>query len=398
MVATGVVAGVAAGGAAGLPLAALLRPGRAFAQGAAAPGAAPAVPRQIDIFVAESVPVDVTAGSVGEARERGLVQGRIAGYRKVIERLVAREDLSRVPQRSADQIIDMVREFSIANERSSAVRYLADLTVRLNPNAIRQLLRRANVPFTETLSRPLVVVPVMRAAGGATLWGGANPWHEAWLNTPAPDAGLVPLVVPLGDPQDAAALTAAQALGANPQAFAALAARYQAEGALVVAADLDGPGPVAVRLTEVRPDEPPVELSLTHAGAAGQAEADVLAGAVAAAAAAVADSWVRRNRVSFGVTQQLTALVPVGDLRDWLNIRARLGNVTLIDHVDVQAMTRDRVQITVHFAGAEEQLRLAMGQHNLSFTRQNGVWVIEGVRPAPARVGQSGAAAAGDAL
>jgi hypothetical protein len=332
-----------------------------------------------DIFVAESVPVDVTAGSVGEARERGLVQGRVAAFRKILERLVAREDLPRVPQQNTTQIIDMVREFSIANERSSAVRYLADLTVRFNPTAIRQLLRNAGVPFTETISRPLVVVPVMRAGGVATLWGGTNPWHDAWARTPT-DSGLLPLIVPSGDAQDAGALGAQQALDANVPALAALAARYNAGGALVVVANMEASGPIAMTVIEVRADAAPVELSVTHSGALGQAAPEVIAGAVETAAAAAADNWRRRNRVSFGDRNQMTALVPVTDLQEWLAIRARLTNIALVDHVDVQAMTRDRVQITIHFAGEEEQLRLAMGQHNLNFTQQNGVWVIENVR------------------
>lgn len=344
--------------------------------------AAPRLLGAPDVFVAESVPVDVTAGSVGEARERGLVQGRIAGFRRIMERIVAREDLPQVPQQNADQIIEMVRDFSIANERSSAVRYLADLTVRFNPNAIRQLLRNAGVPFTETLSQPLVVVPVMDSGGTASLWGSV--WHETWSRV-QPDGGLLPLIVPVGDAEDTAAVTAAQAAAKDPAALAALAERYQAGGALVVTANVDGDGPISMTLTEVRPDMEAAEFSVTHSGAAGQAAPEVLAGAVQTAASAAADSWRRRNRVSFGVKSQMTALVPVSDLKEWLSIRNRLTNVALVDQVDVQAMTRDRVQITIHFAGEDEQLRLAMGQHNLSFTQQNGVWVLESVRPGGAR-------------
>ena len=80
-------------GVAALPVTALLWPRSGWTQ--AAP---PAALTAADIFVAESVPVDVTAASVTEARERGLTQGRIDGLRQVLERLVAREDMARVPQ------------------------------------------------------------------------------------------------------------------------------------------------------------------------------------------------------------------------------------------------------------------------------------------------------------
>lgn len=368
---------VVAGAFVGLPLAVSLRPGRALAQlGSAAPSGT------VDVFVAESIPVDVTAGSVGEARERGLVQGRIAGFRKIVERLVAREDLSRVPQVGANQIIDMVREFSIANERSSAVRYLADLTVRFNPNAVRQLLRDADVPFTETVSKPLVVLPVLVSGGTETLWGGTNPWHDAWLRTP-PDGGLLPLIVPPGDAEDAAQVSAAQAAMPDVMALATLAERYRAGGVLVAAARFDGEGPATITLTEVRPSAAPLSLSVTHTGAPNQPMPEVIAEAVETATAAAADNWRRRNRVFFGVESQMTALVPVSDLNDWLGIRGRLVNVALIEQVDIQAMTRDRVQIILRFAGDEEQLRFAMGQHDLNLSQQDGVWVIENVHVDP---------------
>ncbi len=373
-----------AGAVSALPISVSLLSGRAFAQ------AAPAPPRRLtDVFVAESVPVDVTAGSVGEARDRGLTQGRVLGFRRILERIVARDDLPRVPQQSAEQIIEMVREFSIANERSSAVRYLADLTVRFNPNAIRQLLRNAGVPFTETLSRPLVVVPVMVSGGNASLW--SSVWHDAWLRS-EPDGGLLPLIVPTGDAQDNAQVTAAVATSKTAGPLLQLAERYQAGGALVVVATIDGNGPIGMEITEIRADMAPVETAVTHAGAPGQAAPEVIAGAVATAAGAAADSWRRRNRVSFGTKSQMTALVPVTDLKEWLSIRNRLGNVALVDQVDVQAMTRDRVQITIHYAGAEDQLRLAMGQHNLAFTQQNGVWVLENAGAARRTLAQPGAA------
>jgi hypothetical protein len=362
---------------------------RAALSQAASPPPPSAARTALDVYVAESVPVDVTAGSVGEARDRGLIQGRIAGFRRILERIVAREDLAGVPQLNSEQIIEMVRDFSIANERSSAVRYLADLTVRFNPNAIRQLLRSAGVPFTETVSRPLVVVPVMQSGGTPSLWGSV--WHDTWVRA-EPDGGLLPLIVPTGGTADAV-VTAAQALGKNTSALLALAERYQAAGALVVAAEVEGNGPIAITITEIRADSQPVEFSLTHTGAPGQAAPEVLAGAVQTAVAAAADSWRRRNRVSFGLKSQMTALVPVTDLKDWLGIRARLSNVALVDQVDVQAITRDRVQVTIHFAGEAEQLRLAMGQHNLSFTQQNGVWVLEDARAARRTLTQPGAGA-----
>jgi hypothetical protein len=369
------MAAAALGLAGGLaPALAGFLPRSAFAQ------AAPTNPKPVTVqtlFVAEAVPVDVTAATVTEARERGLTQGRVAGFRKVISRIVAREDLARVPQVNASAIIDMVREFSIANERSSAVRYLADLTVRFNPVAIRRLLRGANIPFTETLSKPLVVVPLFRPNANAPwlLWEPTNAWRDAWAALPQ-DFGLVHLIVPTGNSEDVAALSAAQAAGKDLAALNALAQRYRAGGAVIVAATESGNG-VELSVAEVRSDLPTEETTLTQAAEAGKTRDEVLQTAASSAVGIVQDGWKHRNRVAFGGTTQITALVPVAGLKDWLTVKNRLDDVPLIDRLELQAMTRDRAQVTLFYAGAQRQLELAMSQHDLTLTQQNGVWIIQ---------------------
>ena len=68
--------------------------------------------------------------------------------------------------------------------------------------------------------------------------------------------------------------------------------------------------------------------------------------------------------------------MPIESLKDWLTVRDRLTGVPLIERVDLQAITRDRAQVTLYFSGERDQLRLAMSQRDLSLTQQSGVWVI----------------------
>ena len=351
------------------------------------------------LLTAQAVQVDVTASSVTEARERGLTQGRVAGYRKVIARIVAREDMDRVPQLNSTQIIDLVRDFSIGNERSSAVRYLADLTVRFDPAAIRRLLRNANIPFTETLSKPLVVVPMMRSAAAAPwlLWDDANVWRAAWARVPQ-DLGLVGLIVPAGTRDDAATLSTTQAAGKDLSALNALAQKHDAGGAVIVMATGVGDN-VEINISEVRSDLPAEDMSLLQAPQAGQARDEFLTAAATSASVAVQDSWKHRNRVAFGGTTQITVLVPVADLKEWLTIKKRLDDVPLIDRLDVQAMTKDRAQVTLYYAGAQRQLELAMSQHDLTLALQYGVWIIQARNSASAArvLGKPGPAAAAEA-
>ncbi len=347
---------------------------------------APAASPTANVFVAESVPVDVTAANVTDARERGLVQGQVAGLRRVLESIVAQEDLGRVPQLNVNQVVEMVRDFSVANERSSAVRYLADLTVRFDPGAVRTLLRRAGIPFTETVSKPIVVLPLLRDGSDQRLWGDGNPWRIAWSKVTI-DQGLVPLFLAAADIADTGALSVEQVAGREISALNAFASSYDAGGALVAAAAIvpgAGSDVVQITLTEVRAGMALEEISLSQVAEPGQSRDDLLAAAVRSATAAVEESWRRRNRVTPGVSGRITALVQVAGLSEWLAVRGRLSQVGIIDRIELQALTRDRAQVTIYHAGEQNQLVLAMAQRDLSLTQRNGVWLIDRVRGAKA--------------
>ncbi len=134
-----------------------------------------------DIFTVADIPVDATANSALAAREAARIDGQRRAFGVLIERLTLAADRGRVPRLSDQQLTELVRDFEVANERSSAVRYLADYTFRFRPDEVRQVLRSAGIPFAETMSKPVTVLPVLRQGGATALWdeagacGGAAP-------------------------------------------------------------------------------------------------------------------------------------------------------------------------------------------------------------------------------
>src|SRR3546814_6000895 len=88
----------------------------------------------------------------------------------------------------------MVLGFEVADERSSAVRWIANLTVAYDPAAVRSRLRTVGAPYAETRSLPVLVIPIYETGGDVNLWRDPNPWRAAWYELP-PQGGLVPVVV-----------------------------------------------------------------------------------------------------------------------------------------------------------------------------------------------------------
>ncbi|MGE0652499.1 MAG: DUF2066 domain-containing protein [Alphaproteobacteria bacterium] len=338
-----------------------------------------------EVFTVRGVAVDATANSAIEAREQALASGQGAAFNRLLERLTLASDRQKLPVLGTDKINDLVKDFEVSDEKTSAVRYLASLTVRFKPDVVRNFLREQGVGFAESRSKTLLVLPVMEVIGALALWDDPNPWREAWNRLP-PSDGLVPLVQAKGDLQDVAIIGAEQAVRGDPSRLGAIAGRYGAADVLVARAGMrqpegamvqSGSGPwLQVVLTRIGV----APLEQTHVEAfypeAGEAMEALLLRAAQAIAAQVQEEWKRNNRLRFDTGDELNVDVPLSSLAQWLEIKAKLETVPFIRRTNLTFLSRKGARLRLNFIGDEEQLRLALIQNDLVLERSAASLVL----------------------
>jgi hypothetical protein len=340
----------------------------------------PHVQAQDDSFTVRGVEVDVTAETASAARERAIAQAQSAAFKRLIARIVPAERQGSVPELDAKGIEDLVRDFEVDSEKVSAVRYLATLTVRFKPNAVRALLQRASVGFIETASKPLLVVPLYRAEGAMILWDDPNPWREAWARL-KPSDGVVPLIVPKGDGADVRDLGPDQALKRDAERLDDIAGRYRAAGVLLAFATLrldarTGRPVLDVSATRLGPALPEQTLVYTFGGKEDDTVAGILSEAVATVRTGVEDGWKRGNLVDYDRQASLTVTVPLNGLGDWLEIRKRLAKVAFVRRSEVKSLSRDRAVLALGYMGDMERLALALAQGDLTLADDGAGWTL----------------------
>ncbi len=355
----------------------------------AAPLRAQGLGQADDVFTVR-VPVDTTANTAANARAQALADGQRRALRRVFERIVLTEDMARLPRLNDRAIEGLVRALEVDKERTSAVRYLAELTIRLKPDEVRGLLQQAGLRFAETRSRPVLVLPVLREGDNALLWEETNRWRRVWAEMPAPD-GLVPIIVPIGDLTDGETIDAAAALAGDEGKLAAIMQRYRAAEAIVAVAEPPAsPQPRApLRLAVTRYGAPPGEDArgpLAPEGgvfrAAGTPE-EQMAAAVRDVAQRIENAWKRANVLRFGEEQQLAAILSLqGGLGDLVEARRRLGEVASVRRVEISAFTRQMARLIVTFSGDPQQLQAALAQKDMTLTAGAPDWQLAVIRPA----------------
>jgi Uncharacterized protein conserved in bacteria (DUF2066) len=337
---------------------------------------APAVAQTSSVFSVREMTVDVTAATATAARDQAIRDGQKRALDLVLRRMTRRADRSKLPTIDDATAAAALDDFQVANERISSVRYLASMTFNFQPTEVRRLLRRVGVVYAETPSRPVVIAPVLARDSELRLWEDPNPWRDAWTNLPKRD-GLLPLIVPLGDIEDIAALSASQATEGDAAALTAFAARHGGTDVFVLMAEVSedtatGAPFAAIEVVRYGVNAGEVQ-RLRINGSPREPISGFLARTAAATADAIEDAWVEGTLLRFGAERQFAASVPVAELANWVDVRERLDQVAIVSQYRVLALRRDRVDLAVHVLGDDEALRQALATVDLELGPQGAL-------------------------
>ena len=335
-----------------------------------------------------TVKVDATAETAAKAREAA----RLDGQRRalgVIADHVSSGGAAKLAKFDDKTIADLIASFEVANERMSAVRYLADYTFHFRAEPVQRVLRGAGLALSgepgkegskegsKDTGASLVLLPVYQPAGEALLWEDPNPWREAWAEAP-PGSEASHLSVPLGDISDIAAIDAAKARAGDAEALAAIARQNGGEEAIVALATPRGPPDRPLGLDVVLRryragrlvDSRPAALTAKPGEAAG----DFLRRAVVAMTADINSGWKKEAAPRYDQQGSLTAALPISGLDDWVKLRDRFAGVPTIRKVALVALSRQEATIEIEYLGNIDQLKASLAGLSLELVQGDPVW------------------------
>jgi len=332
----------------------------ASAHAAPAPASAPAS-APADLFTVADIKVDATAESAQTARDAAMAGGRPQAWSRIYRRLTPSAMWGRQPRLSDAQLFRLIRSFEVAGERRSTTRYLAAVTFHFNPAAVRQLLRQSGVSFTETRSRPALVIPLVQD----TPFDPMSAWSAAWRDD-VHRQSLVPMVLPEADAETADVLSRADLAQADWQVLAPLAQRSGAASVVVAIASADGRSVRSIEITQAG--------RTPSSFAFAQPNFPALADAVTEK---VAETWKSRASVDYATRARLVADVQFNSLEEWSRIRTQLGAVRAVSDFEVVGLARNEAEIDLSYFGRFEQLRDAMAQQNLTLVNSPAGFTLQ---------------------
>jgi hypothetical protein len=363
-----------------------------------------------------TVRVDATADSAAAARDAARVDGQRRALAIVVGRLAGSAEPAQLPKLDDKTVTDMVDSFEVANERMSAVHYVADYTFHFRPGKLRRLVRAAESAAAEAASKDnaqnagtesagkataesasknpgdsgakgpadvgdkaIVVLPVYKDSGNLVLWDDPNDWRAAWGQRASAKAPAR-LTLPLGDAGDLAAIDAGKAASGEAEALTSIAKRNGASEtvvALATARRQDGKlTGIEVSVKRYRSGHLVDAHGSSFEAVPGEGETDFLKRAADAVGADI-ESGAKTATAHSDQPTNLAVTIPITSLGEWVHLRERLASVASIRKVDLLSLSRQEAKIQLRYVGTPEQLRSSLAEVNLELAGGDPGWRIQ---------------------
>lgn len=394
-------------------------------------GASAAFAAVDDVFIVARVPVQATGDSATAAKGAAQGSGRRRAMDMLLRRLTTEADWQYLPALAAGRPAAAAADgtgktpialspaglealesgFEVYDEKASSTSYRAYITYRFKPDAVRRLLKQSKIPYSEAQTRVALVLPVLQTDSGLYLWESNNPWMAAWKSRPYTHE-LTPMQAPLGDLEDAGAISARQALDLDAQALAAIASRYNVSQVIVAHARLvrkDADNQLTVRLlnayretgkaaaADILGHDAEIEADGTQSQTFTYAIEDedfatrvgeVLAQttlsepagnfpglaerSIEAAIARYSSGWKAKTLIDHSKEAVLAVSAFFDRLEDWSKIRAALIATPLVGAVQVGALSRRGAEMNVRVFGDPAKVQVAMENQGIVFWSETG--------------------------
>lgn len=332
-----------------------------------------------DLWTVSNVPVDGTGASPSAAKDAAIARGRQRAWTEVFRRLTPSGEWGSQPPVSDIDLEPMIKSFDIANEKHSSTRYLATVTYVFSAAAVRDLLRKSGIQFSESTSKPVLVIALTGSA-----WQPEAAWGLAWASQ-SKRGRLVPVAVPVGDAQDMAALATVSS-AADWGVVKPLADRYGASSVLVAAQNKTATG-FQVATALIKPDGR-VPKSGSYARQGTEDDLTLSARIAGVIADSLQEDWKRSTSVDFGSQTSIAVVTQFRALADWVSVRKVLESTRLIQKIQVEEFNMNAARVKLDYVGRVEQLQTTLAQSNVFLTPDDkGNWTLS--RNAPAATAPS---------
>lgn len=325
------------------------------------------------IYTIYNISIDETAATSSRASRAAVRSAQRRALEKLFRKIIRQEDQAALARLTDGQVTELVSGLEVANEKSSAVRYMADFTIHFSRAKIYNFLSEKQIPFAETLSTPASILTVLEKDGASVLWETNNDWRKAWQEYDTAN-NLVPIRVMVPSLAHRMTITSWQAQKGDKQSLQEFADKYKARKLYIMSAHVEydlGEGRNTLELTIFKLGEDQhifrTTISLGHDTADLRGLYDE---AIKQATYWLDNQWKEKVMIHFGTSSSLKVNIQYDSSADWFEIKKKLEAISLIRKVTYKKFAVMAAHVEIEHSGDVEQIMLTLEQEDLILTEK----------------------------
>ena len=129
------------------------------------------------------VSVDITDKTVVDAKKKALSKAMRDGLKEVILGISTDESVIEINKLKDNQLEHFISGIMVLMEKTSDVRYIADLRVSVNGDILKAYLKENNLPIIIGEEKEILAIPLFEdKQGQLDVWSDDNIWRKAFLD------------------------------------------------------------------------------------------------------------------------------------------------------------------------------------------------------------------------
>lgn len=371
---------------------AIAAPARAQSDAAALEQAAAPPQPQRSVFSVSNITVDINAVSAVAARSQAIAQAHRIAFSNVFTKMVAREDWGLEPALTNKELAALVSAVDVRGEKSSQTRYVAELSVTFDKEALLGVFQDAGVTFTDSQTPPIILLPASKYGGAQLLWSADNVWRSAWMASPTRAQSLVSYEMLETSPAASIQVSALGLAHASPQQLITLIRAHKASDIIIANADIQF-DLVSARYQaafDVRrgPQQAPfMEFDVVQQP--GEAPLKMLERAIVTIDQELSGLWKRQLLAEYAQARDVRIEARFQSAADWQTMRAAFAQERRLRSVAVDRLQLGSAVLTARFVGDYDPLKEAMANAGFILTQSAPTsWQARPMTPAEQDAGR----------
>ena len=325
-----------------------------------------------EVFTVKNILVNISSTSSVKAKEIALLEAQEKGFDILMNKILLKNEYEKILENlETEKILEFVQEIEIESEKTTSVSYIGSIIVKFKKDKILIFLKKSNIRFSITKSKPLLILPIYKFGGVTYLWDDKNIWKDLWSET-ANDTGLIPIKASEGRFSDFIYINPNQALKKNLKNLKKIADSHNSNGILL-----------AILKKKYNRDKSKVILMLDLSihrfdGDKTNNFEDIietnieeysdnlLTQAKLKVENFVNNQWKVENVLSTS-TNNVKLKIHYDNLKEWVEIRDLVKSIPIVTNYKIEKFSKDFVEIYLLFSGNYNQLKVALKQSDLEF-------------------------------